>query len=114
MPIWLGVQGELVGLRMVAELADGWNFSGATRDEFAPRIDALNDTRTSSAGTWRDRGFSAQMRVDRDDLPDARARASHSRLRGPAHRPVPRWTTGPRSVDLVARDIVGPLRDAFS
>jgi alkanesulfonate monooxygenase SsuD/methylene tetrahydromethanopterin reductase-like flavin-dependent oxidoreductase (luciferase family) len=27
-PIWLGTQGERVGLRLVAQYADGWNFSG--------------------------------------------------------------------------------------
>ena len=42
MPIWLGVQGEQVGLRMVAELADGWNFSGVyVVDEFGHKLDVL-------------------------------------------------------------------------
>jgi alkanesulfonate monooxygenase SsuD/methylene tetrahydromethanopterin reductase-like flavin-dependent oxidoreductase (luciferase family) len=39
-PIWLGTQGTKRGLRIVAELADGWNHTGAF-ETFGPKRDAL-------------------------------------------------------------------------
>jgi ribosomal protein L13 len=39
-PIWLGTQGKQRGLRIVAELADGWNHTGAF-ETFGPKRDAL-------------------------------------------------------------------------
>jgi alkanesulfonate monooxygenase SsuD/methylene tetrahydromethanopterin reductase-like flavin-dependent oxidoreductase (luciferase family) len=40
-PLWLGVQGERVGLRLVAQYADGWNFSSGSLDDFTRKREAL-------------------------------------------------------------------------
>jgi F420-dependent oxidoreductase-like protein len=39
-PLWIGTQGEKVGLRMVAELADGWNHNRG-REEFERKLPIL-------------------------------------------------------------------------
>ena len=39
--LWLGVQGERVGMRLVAQYADGWNYSSGPIDEFARKRDTL-------------------------------------------------------------------------
>jgi alkanesulfonate monooxygenase SsuD/methylene tetrahydromethanopterin reductase-like flavin-dependent oxidoreductase (luciferase family) len=40
-PLWLGVQGEKVGMRLVAQYADGWNYSSGPIPEFRSKRDAL-------------------------------------------------------------------------
>lgn len=42
-PIWLGTQGERIGLRIVSRLADGWNFGGGEVEKFASRREKLGE-----------------------------------------------------------------------
>ena len=115
MPIWLGVQGEQVGLRIVAELADGWNYNGIyVGDAFVHKLDVL---RRHADAVGRDMAgieISAQIRVDRDDLADARERAESLVAAGVQHLILYLdGRQGPDMVDLTAREIVAPLRDTF-
>jgi len=115
MPIWLGVQGERVGLRMVAELADGWNFSGADGfDEFSRKLDVLRQHVDTVGRDMAEIEISAQMRVDRAQLPDARRRAEAFVAAGVHHLILYLdGRQGPEMVDLAASEIVAPLRDAY-
>ena len=115
MPIWLGVQGELVGLRLVAELADGWNYNGIyAGDEFVHKLDVLKRHADVVGRDVGDIEISAQMRVDRDDLPDARGRAEAFIRAGVQHLILYLdGRQGPDTVDQVASEIVVPLRSLF-
>ncbi len=74
LPIWLGVQGLHVGMRLVAELADGWNFSGAfAQDELSTRVDAIKRNCEAIGRDPSEIEISAQLRVDVDDLASALA-----------------------------------------
>ncbi len=116
MPIWLGVQGEQVGLRMVAELADGWNYNGIyAGDEFAHKLDVLRGHADAVGRAMTEIEISAQMRVDRDDVAEARGRAEAFAAAGVGHLILYLdGRQGPEVVDIVAREIVAPLRDAYS
>jgi alkanesulfonate monooxygenase SsuD/methylene tetrahydromethanopterin reductase-like flavin-dependent oxidoreductase (luciferase family) len=115
MPIWLGVQGEQVGLRMVAELADGWNYNGIyVGDEFQHKLDVLRRHAEAVGRDMAEIEISAQMRVDRDDLPDARGRAEAFAHAGVQHLILYLDARqGPGLVDATASEVVAPLRDAF-
>ena len=116
MPIWLGVQGEQVGLRMVAELADGWNFSGGDgTDVFAHKLDVLKRHADAVGRDMAEIEVSAQMRVDRAALAEAREQAMAFVRAGVQHFILYLdGRQGPEMVDLAASQIVAPLRDAFS
>jgi len=115
MPIWLGVQGERVGLRMVAELADGWNYNGIYGgDEFGRKLDILRGHADAVGRDMAEIEISAQMRVDRAEFPQARRRAEGLVAAGVQHLILYLdGRQGPGMVDLAAREIVAPLRDAF-
>jgi alkanesulfonate monooxygenase SsuD/methylene tetrahydromethanopterin reductase-like flavin-dependent oxidoreductase (luciferase family) len=113
-PIWLGTQGERVGMRLVATYADGWNFSGGTLDEFARKLEAL-DRACEVAG--RDRStveVSVQHRVGTNPE-ERRAALDYGRdvaRRGCDHLVYyldPRG--GPEGLRLLADEVARPLRD---
>jgi alkanesulfonate monooxygenase SsuD/methylene tetrahydromethanopterin reductase-like flavin-dependent oxidoreductase (luciferase family) len=113
MPIWLGVQGEKVGLRMVAELADGWNFSGGDAFEtFASKMDAL---RRHCDDVGRDIAaieVSAQFRVDVQDLAKARREALAFLDAGVQHLIFYLdGRQGPAAVDGVIVEVIPAIRD---
>jgi alkanesulfonate monooxygenase SsuD/methylene tetrahydromethanopterin reductase-like flavin-dependent oxidoreductase (luciferase family) len=114
MPIWLGVQGERVGLRMVAELADGWNFSGADAYEsFGTKLDAL---RRHCDAVGRDIGqieISVQLPVDVHRLAKARDESLMFAEAGAQHLILYLdGRQGPAAVDGVIREVIPALRDA--
>jgi alkanesulfonate monooxygenase SsuD/methylene tetrahydromethanopterin reductase-like flavin-dependent oxidoreductase (luciferase family) len=115
MPIWLGVQGEQVGLRIVAELADGWNYNGIyAADAFLHKLDVLRRHAEAVGRDMAEIEISAQMRVDRDELRDARQRAEALVAAGVQHLIMYLdGRQGPEMIDLVASEVVAPLRDAF-
>jgi len=116
MPIWLGVQGERVGLRMVAELADGWNYNGIDGgDELAHKLDALHRHADAVGRDMAEIEISAQMRVDRNELPEARRKAQELVAGGVQHLILYLdGRQGPGAMDAAVAQIVAPLRDAFS
>jgi alkanesulfonate monooxygenase SsuD/methylene tetrahydromethanopterin reductase-like flavin-dependent oxidoreductase (luciferase family) len=116
LPIWLGVQGEKVGLRLAAELADGWNFSGVGGlDDFRRKRAILLE---AADELGRDRGsieVSAQIRVDPTDGDagvDLCAKYIEAGCRHVIVYLDPR--AGPAGVDAVCRSVVEPLRRGFS
>ena len=115
MPIWLGVQGEQVGLRMVAELADGWNFGGGDGfDAFTRKLDVLKRHAETVGRDMAEVEVSVQMRVDRAGLTAARDEATAYVEAGADHFILYLdGRQGPELVDLAASEIVAPLRDAF-
>lgn len=114
MPIWLGVQGEQVGLRMVAELADGWNFNGAQPLEtFAAKFDVL---RRHCDAVGRDPAsieVSVQLWVDGRNLGEARAQASGLIASGVHHLVLYiDGRQGPGVVDGLLTEVIPAIRDA--
>ncbi|MEW5990696.1 MAG: LLM class flavin-dependent oxidoreductase [Chloroflexota bacterium] len=116
LPIWLGVQGERVGLRLAAELADGWNFSGiggleAFRQKRAILLEGVE-------AFSRDRDaveISAQVKVDPREGAAALDLCSSFVDAGCQHVVLyldPR--VGPAGVDALAESVVEPLRARFS
>ena len=111
-PIWLGSQGLVRGLRITAELADGWNQTGDP-GSFVEKRDAL--LRHCQA-VGRDPGeieISAQAFV-RDAYQATLEVASHY-LREGAHHVilVMRADQGPEGLKRLAHEVAEPLREQF-
>ena len=115
-PIWLGTQGERVGMRLVATYADGWNFGGGTVEEFAAKLAALG---RACEATGRDRGtveVSAQQRVAAT-AEERRAALRYGRAMARAgcdHLVLymdPR--DGPEALQALASEVAEPLREEF-
>ena len=114
MPIWLGVQGEKVGLRMVAELADGWNFNGAVGHEtFTTKLDVL---KRHCDDVGRDLGeieISMQLWVKADRVRQQRDEALAMVRDGVRHMVLDiDGREGVPAIDGALREIVPALRDA--
>ena len=111
--IWLGTQGERRGLRIVAELADGWNALGSLaefrskRDALLRHCDAVGRDPAEieiSAQLFRgDAGFPGLLR-DARDFVDAGAR--HVILVIPA-------AEGPDGLERLADEVALPLRERY-
>jgi alkanesulfonate monooxygenase SsuD/methylene tetrahydromethanopterin reductase-like flavin-dependent oxidoreductase (luciferase family) len=111
-PIWLGSQGLVRGLRITAELADGWNQTGDP-GSFVEKRDAL--LRHCEA-VGRDPGeieISAQAFV-RDPYEATLEVAAHY-LREGAHHVilVMRADQGPEGLKRLAHEVAEPLREQF-
>lgn len=112
-PIWLGTQGKLRGLRIAAELADGWNHTGAP-ETFTEKRDALfrhcatvgrdpGEIEISAQGFLRDGDYSALLDTASGF---ARSGAHHLVLIMPARE-------GPDGLRRLATEVAQPLRERF-
>jgi alkanesulfonate monooxygenase SsuD/methylene tetrahydromethanopterin reductase-like flavin-dependent oxidoreductase (luciferase family) len=111
-PIWLGTQGLRRGLRIVAELADGWNQTGdpATfvekRDALLRHCEAVGRDPAEieiSAQVFARQGLAAQLETA---SAFARQGAEHIVLIVPAEQ-------GPDGLRRMAHEVAEPLRERF-
>lgn len=111
LPIWLGVQGEAVGLRIAAELADGWNFSGVgSLADFRRKRDTLRRFVEAAGRDASSVEVSAQIKVDPDDHRDSLERCIAFAREGCEHLVLyvdPR--VGPAGLRRLADRVVAPL-----
>lgn len=116
LPIWLGVQGERVGLRIAAELADGWNFSGVgDLADFTRKRDVLMDAAAAFGRAPGSIEVSAQLRVDPSNAEAGLDRCAAFIEAGCQHIVLyldPR--EGPTGVEKLQQHVVEPLRARFS
>jgi alkanesulfonate monooxygenase SsuD/methylene tetrahydromethanopterin reductase-like flavin-dependent oxidoreductase (luciferase family) len=111
-PIWLGTQGMRRGLRIVAELADGWNHTGEPAT-FVEKRDALlrhcetvgrNPAEIEiSAQAFLNEGHARLVEVATQFAQDG---AQHVILVMPA-------SDGPDGLAKLAREVAEPLRERF-
>ena len=113
MPIWLGVQGEKVGLRMVAELADGWNFDGTKGpDAFRAKLDTLRRHCDDVGRDIRQIEVSVQFRVDVHQLAMARDEALGFIDAGAQHLIFYLdGRQGPAAIDGVIAEVIPAIRE---
>jgi alkanesulfonate monooxygenase SsuD/methylene tetrahydromethanopterin reductase-like flavin-dependent oxidoreductase (luciferase family) len=112
-PIWLGTQGMRRGLRVVAELADGWNQTGdpstfvAKRDTLLRHCEAVgrnpDEIEISAQGFLRDGDYDTLLDTARFF---AREGAHHVVLLMPAEE-------GPDGLTRLAERVAIPLREQF-
>jgi len=115
LPLWLGVQGERVGLRIAAELADGWNFSGVgTLDDFRRKRSALMRHAEDLGRNPAEIEVSAQVRVDPMTPADAVTTCIDHIEAGCQHVILyvdPR--SGPSGIERLAELVAQPLRQHY-
>jgi alkanesulfonate monooxygenase SsuD/methylene tetrahydromethanopterin reductase-like flavin-dependent oxidoreductase (luciferase family) len=112
-PIWLGTQGKQRGLRIVAEMADGWNHTGEAKT-FADKRDALLRHCETVGRDPAEIEISAQAFLRGDDYDTlretaatfARGGADHLVLIMPARQ-------GPDGLRRLAEQAAVPLREQF-
>jgi len=109
-PIWLGTQGEKVGPRLVAQYADGWNYSSVDGDvDVFRRKRDIYLSRCADVGRARSEvTISAQFLID--DHGAARDAALALGEEGCEHVILfmdPR--RGPRELEAIARNIAEPI-----
>lgn len=112
-PLWLGVQGERVGMRLVAQYADGWNYSSGPIPEFLSKRDALMRHCESVGRDPREITVSTQIRIGdtrrwREALAEGRdfvkAGCDYLVLYMDARE-------GPKGLELLAREVARPLKE---
>ena len=112
-PVWLGTQGKVRGLRILAETADGWNVNGPI-EEYPEKRDALlrhcedvgrDPAEIEISAQFVPRGQpAAQLIEEACVLVDG----------GVGHLVFGvRAADGPASVEQLVRDVVRPLRDLY-
>jgi alkanesulfonate monooxygenase SsuD/methylene tetrahydromethanopterin reductase-like flavin-dependent oxidoreductase (luciferase family) len=110
--IWLGSQGLVRGLRITAELADGWNQTGDPRS-FPEKRDALLRHCEAVGRDPAEIEISAQAFVR--DRYDATLEVAAYYLREGAHHVilVMRADQGPEGLKRLAHEVAEPLREQF-
>lgn len=114
-PVWIGTKGKRRGLRIAAELADGWNFSGALpefivcRDALLRHCDAVGRDPSGieiSVQLWQGILTPGRMLTElrEEAVAFVRAGANHIVL------PVASGD-GPANLINVAREVAAPLRE---
>lgn len=112
-PLWLGVQGERVGMRLVAQYADGWNYSSGPIPEFLGKREALLRHCESLGRDSSEVTVSTQIRVAdtrrwRSALDEGRkfveAGCDYLILYMDARE-------GPKGLEVLARNVARPLRE---
>jgi alkanesulfonate monooxygenase SsuD/methylene tetrahydromethanopterin reductase-like flavin-dependent oxidoreductase (luciferase family) len=115
-PIWIGTEGERVGLRLVAELADGWNHSaarGVDVDGFRRRLGVLARHCDAFGRDIGDIEVSVQLPVQPgDDGHRAAREAGRAYLDAGCRHLVliVNANGGPTEIAAVAREVADPLR----
>lgn len=112
--IWLGVQGERVGMRLVAQYADGWNYSSGPIPDFLSKREALLRHCDALQRDPSEITISTQIRIAdvrqwREALAEARefvaVGCDYLILYMDARE-------GPAGLELLAREVVARLREA--
>jgi alkanesulfonate monooxygenase SsuD/methylene tetrahydromethanopterin reductase-like flavin-dependent oxidoreductase (luciferase family) len=112
-PLWLGVQGEHVGMRLVAQYANGWNYSSGPIPDFLRKRDALMRHCEKLGRNPEEITVSTQIRISstsqwRDALEESRAFAAvgcdYVILYMDAR-------DGPAGLEVLAREVAAPLRE---
>jgi alkanesulfonate monooxygenase SsuD/methylene tetrahydromethanopterin reductase-like flavin-dependent oxidoreductase (luciferase family) len=113
-PIWLGAQGLKRGLRIAAELADGWNHTGGLAD-FGEKREALLRHCEAVGRDPSNIEISAQVHLRGDDY-DALVEQASGYARGGAHHLVLVMpaSQGPDGLRSLAEHAAEPLRDRFA
>ena len=112
-PVWLGTQGKVRGLRILAETADGWNANGPL-EEFPEKRDALyrhcdavghDPAEIEISAQFVARGQPAsQLIAEAQALVDGGVRHLIFGLRA---------ADGPAAVERLVSDVVAPLRELY-
>jgi alkanesulfonate monooxygenase SsuD/methylene tetrahydromethanopterin reductase-like flavin-dependent oxidoreductase (luciferase family) len=112
-PLWLGVQGERVGMRLVAQYADGWNYSSGPIPEFLSKREALLRHCDKLGRDPSEVTISTQIRITdvrrwRDALDEARQFVDVG-----CHYIVLYMDArdGPAGLELLAREVARPLKE---
>lgn len=112
-PLWLGVQGEKVGMRLVAQYADGWNYSSGPIPDYLRKRDALLRHCEAFHRDPAEITISTQIRIAdvrqwRDALAEAREFAAvgcdYVILYMDARE-------GPGGLEVLAREVAAPLHE---
>jgi alkanesulfonate monooxygenase SsuD/methylene tetrahydromethanopterin reductase-like flavin-dependent oxidoreductase (luciferase family) len=115
-PLWLGVQGEKVGMRLVAQYADGWNYSSGPIPDFLSKRDALmrhcDALQRDPAGIT----ISTQIRIaDVNRWKNALAEAREFAAAGCDYVILYMDARdGPRGLEVLAREVAAPLKEMFA
>jgi alkanesulfonate monooxygenase SsuD/methylene tetrahydromethanopterin reductase-like flavin-dependent oxidoreductase (luciferase family) len=117
-PIWLGTQGRARGLRIVAELADGWITNAGLVADFVPLFRELRDALARHcADVGRDlASLTIAVQLPLDGRPDDAVIAEATELAREGANLVAFVVDarlGPPEIQRVAREIAAPLLDAF-
>jgi alkanesulfonate monooxygenase SsuD/methylene tetrahydromethanopterin reductase-like flavin-dependent oxidoreductase (luciferase family) len=111
--LWLGVQGERVGMRLVAQYGDGWNYSSGPIPEFLSKRDALMRHCEKLHRDPSEITISTQIRIaDARQWREALDEARHFVEVGCDYIVLYMDVRdGPAGLELLAREVARPLKE---